>query len=229
MRRPAPTEAADFGQCWRAIQSLPAGIPTLQSKPRVTCLTFPGCIIAGMSGSPATSTLSRAGWLNGCWAGRRSPAACSTQHVGPAPSSRSAVTTASTPKAATLRTAGSGTVHDLFSIAEPLDNVVSNPPFSVAEAMIRHLLPLIRPGGKMALVLRTAFLEGACRDALYATMPPRRIWVSKSRASMLPGVMGAARDQHGAIIQPPGRGSTICFAWFVFEPGYRGPMAIDRL
>ncbi len=76
---------------------------------------------------------------------------------------------------------GFGTVHDLFSVAEPLDNVVSNPPFSVAEAMIQHLLPLIRPGGKMALVLRTAFLEGACRDALYAAMR-RAVSGSASRA-----------------------------------------------
>jgi hypothetical protein len=154
---------------------------------------------------------------------------CSTLPADPAPSSRSAATTASMPKAADIADRGFGMVRDLFSVAEPLDNVVSNPPFGIAEAMIRYLLPLIRPGGKMALVLRTAFLEGGCRDALYATMPPRRIWVSKSRASMPPGVMGAARDRHGAIIQPPGRGSTICFAWFIFEPGYRGPMAIDRL
>jgi hypothetical protein len=124
---------------------------------------------------------------------------------------------------------GFGMVRNLFDITEPLGNVISNPPFAIAEAAIRHLLPLIRPGGRMAMVLRTAFLEGACRNDFYATMPPCRIWVSTARASMPPGVMSTERDRHGAVIQPPGRGTTICFSWFIFEPGYRGPMIIDRL
>jgi hypothetical protein len=121
---------------------------------------------------------------------------------------------------------GFGTVGDLFDYAEPLENIISNPPYICAEACVRHLLPLAR--GKVALLLRTAFLESVRRDDFYATMPPRRIWVSKERASMPPGVMEGRRDRWGAVIQPEGRGGTMCYAWFIFEPGYIGPMTINR-
>jgi hypothetical protein len=59
---------------------------------------------------------------------------------------------------------------------------------------------------------------GEKRAEWFARMPLARVWVFPWRLNMPPG------DYTG-----PRKGGTIAFAWFVFEPGYRGRPQIDWL
>jgi hypothetical protein len=52
---------------------------------------------------------------------------------------------------------GNFEVRDLFSITEPVDNIISNVPYGIAEACARHMLGIARR--KVALILRMPFWE----------------------------------------------------------------------
>ena len=88
-------------------------------------------------------------------------------------------------------------------------NIVTNPPFNLAEEFLAKALESARH--KVALLLRLAFLEGAKRAVnIYDKAPPSRVWVLSERITMYPG--------HSKIA---GNG-TIAFAWFVWDKSYVG-------
>lgn len=72
-------------------------------------------------------------------------------------------------------------------LARP-DLVVGNPPFSAAEAHARHALAVARPGsGRVALLLRLAFLEGLRRLPFWREHPPSVVLPLARRPSFTGG------------------------------------------
>jgi hypothetical protein len=89
--------------------------------------------------------------------------------------------------------------------------VVSNPPFNLAEQFIAKALDL--GAVKVAMLLRLSFLEGKKRKAMFKSTPLARVRVFSSRVSMPPGhLLGSIKAANG----------TTAFAWFVWEHGYTG-------
>lgn len=85
-----------------------------------------------------------------------------------------------------------------------VDNIITNPPFSLAEEMLEVALKLA--SRKVCFLLRTAFLEGSGRyRRLYSKNPPSRIHVFSERLSMYP----SGHNQEN--------GGTTCYAWFVWD------------
>jgi hypothetical protein len=119
---------------------------------------------------------------------------------------------------------GFGEVQDLFSITEPVDNVISNIPYNKAEAFTRHILGLIRR--KAALILPMPFWESRIRQSFFQKHPPVRWYPCSDRPSMPPGQWTEERDQFGALIQPKASGGTAPYGWWIFERGYQGPTAV---
>jgi hypothetical protein len=122
---------------------------------------------------------------------------------------------------------GFGEVRDMLTITEPVDNIVSNIPFKIAEPCTRHLLKLARR--KVALILPMTFWESRGRHGFFEEHPPIRYWLCSDRPSMPPGRAEGRRDQWGAAIQPESRGGTMPFGWFVFERGFTGDTVVRRL
>lgn len=89
-------------------------------------------------------------------------------------------------------------------------DIVTNPPFKLAEQFVRHALDL--GAGKVAMLLRLAWLEGVERKRLFDTAPPARVWVASKRLSMARGGIDTGR----------GGGSMIAFAWFVWDRSHVG-------
>jgi len=88
-------------------------------------------------------------------------------------------------------------------------NIVTNPPFKLSLEFVRKALELT--SGKVAILARLAFLEGAERRDLYDNSPIARVWVFSQRVKMFRGGWDT------------GQGSgMIAFAWFVWEHGYKG-------
>jgi hypothetical protein len=101
---------------------------------------------------------------------------------------------------------GYGPVRDFLSDTGQYANVVTNPPFKIAVPFALHALA--RTSGKVAILQRLSWLEGAARHkALFAPGYLRRVWAFSSRISMPPG---------GTDI--PATGGAVAYAWFVFEP-----------
>jgi hypothetical protein len=122
---------------------------------------------------------------------------------------------------------GFGEVRDLFSITTPVDNIISNVPYKIAEQCARHMLKLARH--KVALILPMTFWESRRRHSFFEEHRPIRYWPCSDRPSMPPGTMEGERDRWGAIVQPESRGGTMPYGWFIFECGFTGDTTIRRL
>ena len=97
-------------------------------------------------------------------------------------------------------------------------NIVTNPPFKLADEFVLHGLAL--GAEKIAIFMRLAWLEGRARHAsLWGPHPAARIWVFCGRQTLWRGDDPDAKDKGGAI----------AFAWFVWERGYQGAPAIGWL
>lgn len=113
----------------------------------------------------------------------------------------------------------STTIQDFLKadIKADFDYVITNPPYSLAEEFIRKSLTCVKENGKVIMFLKLQFLEGVGRKDLFDNFPPKYIYVCRKRANPL---------RAGSEIDPStGKkwaSSTICFAWFVWEKGFKG-------
>lgn len=97
-------------------------------------------------------------------------------------------------------------------------NIVTNPPFSLAEEFATHALNL--GARKVCLFLRLAFLEGeARRKGIFTVSPPSRVWVMSKWQTLW-----RADDPN-----PRATGGTMAFGWFVWERGHRGAPSVGWL
>lgn len=89
------------------------------------------------------------------------------------------------------------------------ENIVTNPPFKYAEAILRHAITL--GPAKIALLLRLAFLESNGRaTGLFQEHPPTRIYVMADRITMYPADYDGPRKQ-----------GEIAFGWFIWDWPFR--------
>jgi len=94
------------------------------------------------------------------------------------------------------------------------ENIVTNPPYRLAEDFARHALGVTRRS--VALVTRISFLNGQKRAlSLYEKHPPSLVLVLSARPSMPPG---------GTDI--PARGGTADYVWIVWNQDYEGPTVL---
>lgn len=103
------------------------------------------------------------------------------------------------------------------------DEIITNPPFSLATEFIEKGMSLLRDGGHCSIFMKIQFLEGEKRRRLFDTYPPRWIYVFRKRMDVF---------AEGMEMNPKtGKkwSTTFCFAWFVFEKGYKGEPIIRWL
>lgn len=86
-----------------------------------------------------------------------------------------------------------------------VDYIITNPPFSLALPFVRHALEC---APKVAMFLRLQFLEGKERGEFFKKHPPIRIYLFSERLNCDPASNGS--------------GGMMCFAWFIWERGFRG-------
>lgn len=104
-------------------------------------------------------------------------------------------------------------VQDFFrDLGHDHDNIVSNPPFGVAEKFVERALRLT--ARKTAMLLPANWVQGDKRSRWLEKTPLRRVYFLTPRPSMPPGHIVAAGDK-------PGNGTTD-YAWFVWLQGYDG-------
>lgn len=115
---------------------------------------------------------------------------------------------------------GFGDPEPLNFLEETLDNfegdIITNPPYNVALEFIQKALDSVRVGRKVAMLLKIQFLEGKRRETFFKKTPPRTIYVSRSRIRCAPN----------GNFEGFKNGSTICYAWYVWEKGFTGDPVI---
>jgi hypothetical protein len=112
-------------------------------------------------------------------------------------------------------------------------DIITNPPYLGAQEFVEHALDLIDDGNKVAMFLKITFLEGKSRRKLFEDYPPKRVYVSTSR--ILCGKNGDfyKRDKNGNLIidkdgNPMEDSSAVCYAWFIWEKGYKGDIILKH-
>lgn len=111
---------------------------------------------------------------------------------------------------------GFGIVKDFFKIDSFDGDIVTNPPYKIALDFVKHSLNIIPDGNKVAMFLKIQFLEGKARKEFYKHNPPKNIYVASGRLNCA---------KNGEFEKYPS--SAVCYAWFVWEKGYKGNPEID--
>jgi len=111
--------------------------------------------------------------------------------------------------ASDLHDRGFGNVMDFFDYRgsiwdKQFDNIVTNPPYNIAERVFHHAYDLANH--KVCLLLRLAFLESKRRyDNIFKAKAPTTVLVFSERLSMYP-----AGDERVS-------GGTTSYAWFIWD------------
>lgn len=94
-------------------------------------------------------------------------------------------------------------------------DIVTNPPYELATEFVEKALSVVEPGHKVAMFLRTLFLEGQKRyERIFKENPPKVIYVFSKR-------------QVCSKVDDFTEGSAVSYAWFVWEKGYKGAPEIQ--
>ena len=88
-------------------------------------------------------------------------------------------------------------------------DVITNPPYKLAQEFVEKAISVIAPGHKVAMFLKLTFLETARRRELFKKYPPKTVYVASQRIACWPN--GKPTTQ-----------SMVCYAWFVWEKGFSG-------
>lgn len=93
------------------------------------------------------------------------------------------------------------------------DNVITNPPFNLAQEFIERALEL--SNDKVIMFAKIQLLEGNKRREMFDNTPLKYVYVFSKRVNPLRN--GEELDENGKPWA-----STMCFAWFIWEKDYKG-------
>ena len=114
---------------------------------------------------------------------------------------------------------GFGEVKDFLKCENIFNgDILTNPPFKLAENFVEKGFNLISEGNKLILFLKIQFLEGQKRKELFKKFPPKYVYVHSSRQQCS---MNADFENLKATTQ--------FYAWYVWEKGFKGDTIIKWL
>lgn len=94
-------------------------------------------------------------------------------------------------------------------------DIITNPPYALAKEFVEHALDISMDSVKVAMFLKIQFLESKKRYILFKKYPPKKIYVFVNRVNCgKNGIFGK-------------ESSAVCYAWFVWEKGYKGLPQVD--
>ena len=95
-------------------------------------------------------------------------------------------------------------------------DIVTNPPYKYAKEFVLQALKVIAENKKVCMFLKLTFLEGKERKKMFKEFPPKTIYVSSSRIK-------CARNGDFNSFES----SAACYAWFVWQKGFKGKPTIE--
>lgn len=130
---------------------------------------------------------------------------------------------------------GNDFLKDFNSNIKYAGDIVTNPPYKFSSQWVEKSLDCLQDGHYLALFLKLTFLEGKERKKLFEKTPPIRIWVSSSRilCAMNGEFEKPKKNKNGEILLDnegnpimERQSSAACYAWFVWQKGYKGDTVI---
>lgn len=97
-------------------------------------------------------------------------------------------------------------------------DILTNPPYTRALEFVKQALNVIEDGYNVVMFLRLQFLEGKARRSFFENNPPKYVYIFSDRIK--------CTNQNA----PHSIGSSaICYAWFVWQKGFKGDPIIKWL
>lgn len=90
-------------------------------------------------------------------------------------------------------------------------DIITNPPYNKAKEFVEHALEISQESVKVAMFLKLTFLESAKRKELFDKYPPKTIYVFRNRI-----------DCWKNGVKPDKPAKAVCYAWFVWQKGFKG-------
>jgi hypothetical protein len=112
---------------------------------------------------------------------------------------------------------GTGRIDFLMKYEPKAPNIITNPPYKLADQFAERAVR--SASGKVAFLMRMAWLEGQRRRRLFKSMPFARLWVFSARLAHM----------HRYDYDGPKTSSTIPFAWFVWDKSHVGKPTVGWL
>lgn len=103
-----------------------------------------------------------------------------------------------------------------FNMCVNMD-IITNPPYKIADKFITKWLDILDKWSKMALFLPIRYLEWKARKKIFQNNPPKKVRVSSSR---LKCAMNWEFEKM--------TGSAVCYAWFVWVKWYKWETSLWR-
>ena len=111
---------------------------------------------------------------------------------------------------------GYGDVLDFFkSSGEWCGDILTNPPFKVAEKFVRHGYKRLKKGKRLFIFQRIHFLESSGRHQLFKELPPKFVYVHSSRVGT---AMNGDFERFNA--------KAMAYAWYIWEKGHQGETTV---
>ena len=102
---------------------------------------------------------------------------------------------------------------DFFTERRQVNNIITNPPYSLAQRFVEHSLECADK--KVVMLLKLVFLESISRKNLFDRKMLENVWVFRRRLKIYAnGIMGK-------------NSGLIAYAWFVWDKNYQGLPTID--
>lgn len=98
---------------------------------------------------------------------------------------------------------------DFFTSGNTHDNIVTNPPYKIAQKVIAHALEHARH--RVAALVQLKFLAGQRRHPLFTDARTEKVIIFSRRPNMPPGLM---LEEHGEEIRG---GGSIDYAWVIWK------------
>lgn len=98
---------------------------------------------------------------------------------------------------------------DGFPEYYPYD-ILTNPPYKYALDFVKHALEIQADGYHTIMFLKIQFLEGKERYKFFKENPPKFVYVHSERQKCY---LNNIDDKQG---------SAVCYAWFIWEKGFKG-------
>ena len=94
-------------------------------------------------------------------------------------------------------------------------DIVTNPPYKYALEFVKQAIKVVAWERKVCMFLKLTFLEGKARKEFFKQYPPKTVYVCSGR------IKCALNGDFESTGQ-----SAACYAWFVWEKGYKGDTVI---
>lgn len=118
------------------------------------------------------------------------------------------------------RASGRWGVRDFLTDAAIYPGIVTNPPFSIAEKIIRHAMARVTPGGRVAVLVLEKFLYSQTRYPLFSAPECERVLILSKRPSMPPGKLLAEKGEACR------KGGFANYCWVIWRVGKTVPGTI---